>query len=89
MSKGRLVEEVKRAGGAMASATVAAEAIDAVFSAVDRLVRAREPVHIRGFGKFELKDRAARKGRNPRTGEPVDIAARKVLTFSDRRQTHS
>lgn len=85
MSKGKLIEEVKRAGGAMASPGVAAQAVDAVFDGIGRLVAAKEPVHIRGFGKFELRDRAARKGRNPRTGEPVEIAARKVLAFSDRR----
>jgi nucleoid DNA-binding protein len=85
MSRAKLVEEVKRAGGAMASPGVAAQAVDAVFAGMARLVEDGEPVQIRGFGTFAVKDRAGRKGRNPRTGEPVQIQPRKVLTFSDRR----
>lgn len=85
MSKTRLIEEVKRAGGAMTSQGVASQAVDAVFDGLSRLAAAGEPVLIRGFGKFQVKDRAARKGRNPRTGDEVQIAARKVLTFSDKR----
>ena len=37
---------------------------------------------LHGFGKFEVKERAARKGRNPRTGEEIDIPASKYLKFS-------
>ena len=40
-----------------------------------------EEVAIHGFGKFKVVERSARKGRNPRTGEAVKIAARKVLKF--------
>jgi DNA-binding protein HU-beta len=85
MSKGKLIDEVKRAGGTMANPGVAAQAVDAVFDGLARLAAADEPVLIRGFGKFQVKPRAARKGRNPRTGDEVQIAARKVLTFSDKR----
>ena len=55
--------------------------VGAVFSAIgDALARA-EPVAIAGFGKFAVRSRAARRGRNPRTGEPVDIAASRATSF--------
>ena len=41
----------------------------------------RDKVQIIGFGSFEVKDRSARKGRNPRTGEPLQIPARSVPVF--------
>lgn len=40
-----------------------------------------EPVKMSGFGKFELRDKADRPGRNPKTGEEVVISARRVVTF--------
>lgn len=86
MSKQRLVEEVKLYGAAMASGGVAAQAVDAVFAGLDRLAGRGEDVQIRGFGSFKVKDRKGRKGRNPRTGEQITIAPRRVLTFTDKRQ---
>lgn len=38
-------------------------------------------VKLSGFGNFELKDKSSRPGRNPKTGEPVDVSARRVVTF--------
>ncbi len=40
-----------------------------------------EQIKLSGFGNFELKDKSARPGRNPRTGEDVPISARRVVTF--------
>ena len=40
-----------------------------------------EEVKVSGFGNFQLKDKPARPGRNPRTGEDVEISARRVVTF--------
>ena len=55
--------------------------VDAFFDLmVDRLI-AGDDVKISGFGNFQIRTKAARPGRNPRTGEPVDIAARRVVTF--------
>lgn len=85
MSKQKLISEVQRAGGAMASPGVASQAVDAVMDAVERITRSGDKVQIRGFGSFQMKDRAARSGRNPRTGERMEIAGRRVLTFTDRR----
>ena len=56
-------------------------AVDAVFDAITKALARGEEVQVAGFGKFEVRHRAARTGRNPRTGEPVDIAASKAPAF--------
>ncbi len=59
----------------------AAKAVDAVFDSVmDSLARG-EKVQIIGFGNFEVRERSARKGRNPQTGEEIEIPASKVPAF--------
>lgn len=59
----------------------AAGAVDAVFEAVAEALARREQVRIAGFGLFTTRSRAARAGRNPRTGEPVAVAASTAPTF--------
>jgi len=59
----------------------AAETIDALFNLITGAVEAGEKVTLRGFGTFEMKTRAARTGRNPQTGLPVEIPAKTALTF--------
>jgi DNA-binding protein HU-beta len=59
----------------------AARAVDAVFDAISEALRNGEKVQIIGFGHFEVRQRAARKGRNPQTGEEINIAASKVPAF--------
>ena len=59
----------------------AAGAVDAVLSAISDALARGESVSIAGFGTFSVKHRAARQGRNPRTGEPVAIAASKLPSF--------
>ena len=55
--------------------------VDAVFSAIAEALAGDETVAIAGFGKFAVRSRAARIGRNPRTGEPVAIAASRAPSF--------
>ena len=55
------------------------EAVDAVFEAIQEDLAKGEKVQLIGFGTFEVRDRAARKGRNPQTG--AEIAASKVPAF--------
>ena len=55
--------------------------VDAVFSAIAGALARDETVAIAGFGKFELRSRPARAGRNPRTGEPIAIAASRAPSF--------
>jgi len=63
----------------------AARAIDALFSTsggiIQSALKSRQRVQITGFGTFEGKDRKARTGRNPRTGETINIAATRTPSF--------
>ena len=58
-----------------------AAAFDAVFAAVSEYLSKGEKVQLIGFGNFEVRERAARKGRNPQTGKEIKIAASKVPAF--------
>ena len=55
--------------------------VDAVFSAIGEALARGESVTLPGFGTFSTKARAARQGRNPRTGEAIAIAASKAPSF--------
>lgn len=56
--------------------------VDGVFAAISDAVASGDEVSIGGFGKFKVKDTAAREGRNPQTGATIQIAASKKLGFS-------
>ena len=58
-----------------------AAAVDAVFGVVSDFLKKGEKVQLIGFGNFEVRKRAARKGRNPQTGKEIKIAATKVPAF--------
>lgn len=57
------------------------KAMDALLQAIGEALAKGDKVALVGFGTFEVKDRAARVGRNPQTGEEIRIAATKVPTF--------
>ena len=57
------------------------KAVSAVFEAISQAFDAEEKVQIMGFGTFEVKARPARQGRNPATGETIEIAASKTPVF--------
>lgn len=59
----------------------ASKAVDAVFSTIQDALAKGEKVQLIGFGNFEVRERAARKGRNPQTGAEIEIAASKVPAF--------
>ena len=59
----------------------AKELVDNVFETIKKTLINGEEVKVSGFGNFQLKDKPARPGRNPRTGEDVEITARRVVTF--------
>jgi len=63
------------------SKAMGSAAVDAVINAITAAIAKGEKVQIAGFGNFEVKNRPARTGRNPRTGEPVQIAASKAASF--------
>lgn len=59
----------------------ATNAVDAVFSTITNALAEGDKVQLIGFGNFETRERAARKGRNPQTGEEIEIAATVVPAF--------
>ena len=63
------------------SGAAAGAAVDAVFTALTDALAKGETVTITGFGTFATKTRAARAGRNPRTGEPIAIEASTAPSF--------
>ena len=79
MKKVELVEAVAKSAGLTKSA--AAQAVDATFEAITKALKKGEKVPVVGFGTFGVSKRAAREGRNPRTGETVHIAVRNAVTF--------
>ena len=80
MTKAEIVQALyDRVGGF--SKKEAADAVDLVFDLVKETLARAEKVKISGFGKFTLRDKRQRTGRNPQTGEPMPIRERRVLTF--------
>lgn len=63
------------------SKATADASVNALFEVIGDAMAIGESVSIAGFGTFSVKERAAREGRNPRTGEPITIAATKVASF--------
>ena len=55
--------------------------VDALFETIQEALQAGEKVQVIGFGNFEVRERAARKGRNPQSGEEIQIEASKVPAF--------
>ena len=79
MNKTELVNSVAEA--AELSRKDAAKAVDAAFETIQDALTKGEKVQLIGFGNFEVRKRAARKGRNPQTGAEIEIAASKVPAF--------
>ena len=59
----------------------AKELVDMLFNDIKNLLSEGHDVKLSGFGNFQLRDKSSRPGRNPRTGEDVEISARRVVTF--------
>lgn len=59
----------------------AEKAVEAFIAAVHQVAASGGALRIPGFGSFEVRERAARKGRNPQTGAELDIPARKTVVF--------
>ena len=83
MRKNELIEAVasKLQPNDVKNKSALARAVDAVFEVVADSLASGEPVQVSGFGSFKVKDRPARKARNPRTGEEMEIAASKAVAF--------
>ncbi|CAM3058165.1 HU family DNA-binding protein [Filibacter tadaridae] len=79
MNKTELINSV--AESAELTKKDATKAVEAVFETIQSTLAEGEKVQLIGFGNFEVRERAARKGRNPQSGEEIDIAASKVPAF--------
>lgn len=79
MNKAELIDAV--AAKAELTKSDAASAVDAVFSTITKTLSGGNAVTLVGFGTFAVTDRAARTGRNPRTGEAITIPASKSPKF--------
>jgi DNA-binding protein HU-beta len=82
VNKSELIDEVHSAAGGDVDKKDVATVVDNLIDVVERAVARGDKVTIPGFGAWSRTERAARTGRNPRTGEPVQIAASKGVKFS-------
>ena len=80
MNKSELIEAIAK--NADISKATAGDALDATLSAIKAALKKEQSVTLVGFGTFKVGKRAARTGRNPRTGEAIKIKAAKVPKFS-------
>jgi DNA-binding protein HU-beta len=81
MNKSELIESIQTALGVEATKRTAEDALDAVLTSIIKGVQKDKKVQIMGFGTFEIKERGARSGRNPKTGESMMIPASKSVGF--------
>ena len=79
VNKSELVEAI--AGSADISKAAAGRTLDAITDSITNALKEGDQVALVGFGTFLVKERAARTGRNPQTGAPIEIAAAKIPSF--------
>lgn len=79
MNKAELIDAIAAKGLTKKDAEIA---LNATIEAVKNALKAGDKVQLAGFGTFAVKERAAREGINPRTGEKIKIAATKVPAFA-------
>ena len=79
MNKSELIDAI--AAAADLSKADAGRALDATIEAITGALKKGDSVSLVGFGTFAVKQRAAREGRNPQTGKPINIAAAKIPGF--------
>jgi len=84
MNKTDLINQVSELSGL--SKKDAGKAVDAVFGAIGEALQNGDKVQLVGFGNFEVRERQARKGRNPQTGEEIEISASKIPAFKPGKQ---
>lgn len=79
MNKSELIAQVAEVSEL--SKKDATKAVDAVFEAIAGALQNGDKVQLVGFGNFEVRERSARKGRNPQTGEEIEIPSSKIPAF--------
>ena len=79
MNKTELIDKVAKESALSKSA--AEQVVNSVFSAIAEAMKSGDKVTLVGFGTFSVSERAAREGRNPQSGEIINIPAKKVVKF--------
>ena len=79
MTKADLVEAIHEKVGL--SKKESADIVELVFDTMKDTLESADKIKISGFGNFEVRDKRSRVGRNPQTGDVIEISARRVLTF--------
>jgi len=79
MTKSELIDKVSK--DAKVTKVAAGKTIDAIIDGITKALKKGDRVSLVGFGSFSVSNRKARTGRNPQTGKPIKIAARKVARF--------
>lgn len=79
MTKAELIEEVSRVSDLTKKHSEII--VDTVFKSIINALHRGDKIELRGFGSFRIRQRESRKGRNPKTGERVDVPAKKVPYF--------
>ena len=87
MTKAELVEDVAQA--AELTKKDAERLVEIVFESIIESLNHGEKIELRGFGSFRVRERGARRGRNPKTGDPVSIPAKRVPYFKPGKELHS
>ena len=80
MTKAELIEEVSRVSDLTKKHSEII--VDTVFKSIINALHRGDKIELRGFGSFRIRQRESRKGRNPKTGERVDVPAKKVPYFN-------
>ena len=80
MTKAEIIDQVYEKVGGF-SKKESAEVVEAVFETMKEVLADGDRVKISGFGNFVVREKKERIGRNPQTGDPIPISARRVLTF--------
>ncbi len=79
LTKARIVENLFAKN--LFTKTECTEIVETIFEIMKQTLENGEDVLISGFGKFSVKDKNERRGRNPQTGEPIILSSRRVVTF--------
>lgn len=81
MNKTELVAQVRARSAGKLTQVQAEEAVNTILATMMEALGNKEPVQLTGFGSFKTSKRNARTGRNPRTGEPLEIPESRTVTF--------
>ncbi len=81
MTKAELIDKLQKGAGKDLSKKALGELLDELFGHIGKAVKRKQRFAYPGFGTFQLKKRAPRVGRNPKTNEPVPIPASKTVVF--------